>query len=221
VRLDPPKLGSKTPRPDISVGDVFVNYVKGEGRILGQWVSAERVIGDAHYDDQRVYRDGVWPYRWPVEPVTPRYVANDGVVAKYLIGDMDMFAGMDPGNWGSPLRNQGRAMSQADGEMIVNLLSSGTPGERREGDVRQRRVRETPTQGRSARREIPLSLRYKVLKRDDFRCVKCGRSPALEPGLQLHVDHIVPWSHGGETAIGNLQCLCADCNLGKSNRHSG
>jgi 5-methylcytosine-specific restriction endonuclease McrA len=74
---------------------------------------------------------------------------------------------------------------------------------------------------RTTRREITLSLRYEVLKRDGFRCVKCGRSPATETGVQLHIDHLVPWANGGETVLGNLQCLCSDCNLGKSNRHHG
>lgn len=74
---------------------------------------------------------------------------------------------------------------------------------------------------RTTRREISLSLRYEVLKRDGFRCVKCGRSPATEAGVQLHVDHVLPWANGGETVFANLQCLCSECNLGKSNRHSG
>lgn len=65
------------------------------------------------------------------------------------------------------------------------------------------------------RHEIPLSLRYRVLKRDSFKCVICGRSPALEVGLELHVDHIIPFSKGGKTVEQNLRCLCKDCNLGK------
>jgi hypothetical protein len=74
---------------------------------------------------------------------------------------------------------------------------------------------------KTTRREISLSLRYEVLKRDGFRCVKCGRSPATEVEVQLHIDHIRPWANGGETIFSNLQCLCSKCNLGKSNRHDG
>ncbi len=40
-------------------------------------------------------------------------------------------------------------------------------------------------------------------------------------GVELHVDHTVPWSKGGETVLGNLRTLCSDCNLGKSNEHEG
>jgi len=53
------------------------------------------------------------------------------------------------------------------------------------------------------------------MKRDNFKCQLCGRNPATEAGVILHVDHIVPWSKGGETEIGNLQTLCMQCNLGK------
>lgn len=71
---------------------------------------------------------------------------------------------------------------------------------------------------RNGSRRISLSLRYEVLKRDGFRCINCGRSPATEVGVELHVDHIHPWSKGGKTVIENLQTLCSDCNLGKSDK---
>ncbi|MCL4507775.1 MAG: HNH endonuclease [Chloroflexi bacterium] len=35
--------------------------------------------------------------------------------------------------------------------------------------------------------------------------------------MELHVDHILAWSKGGETVLENLQTLCSVCNLGKSN----
>ena len=67
------------------------------------------------------------------------------------------------------------------------------------------------------KRDIGLRMRFLVMQRDDFKCCLCGRSPATTPGLQLHIDHIKPWSKGGETLMENLQTLCFDCNLGKSN----
>ncbi|MFA7287244.1 MAG: HNH endonuclease [Melioribacteraceae bacterium] len=68
-------------------------------------------------------------------------------------------------------------------------------------------------------RNINLSLRYFVLKRDNFRCVKCGDSPALNIGTRLQVDHKIPWEKGGETEESNLQTLCFNCNSGKSNKY--
>jgi 5-methylcytosine-specific restriction endonuclease McrA len=59
-------------------------------------------------------------------------------------------------------------------------------------------------------------LRFLVLKRDNFKCVMCGRSPAKNPEIELHIDHIHPWSKGGETVLENLQTLCSVCNVGKS-----
>ncbi len=65
-------------------------------------------------------------------------------------------------------------------------------------------------------REINLRLRFLVLSRDNFKCCLCGASPAKNPNVTLEVDHIVPWSKGGETTEDNLQTLCFDCNRGKS-----
>lgn len=75
----------------------------------------------------------------------------------------------------------------------------------------------TAIETRKTKRDINLRLRFLVMKRDNFKCCMCGRSPATMPNLELHIDHIKPWSKGGETVIENLQTLCSDCNLGKSN----
>lgn len=77
-------------------------------------------------------------------------------------------------------------------------------------------VKEDITPRRKTSRDINLRLRFKVLQRDNFKCCTCGASPAKDPSVKLHVDHIVPWSKGGETVMNNLQTLCSNCNLGKS-----
>lgn len=77
------------------------------------------------------------------------------------------------------------------------------------------------TPNRRTGRDPSLRLRWRVLQRDRFTCCACGASPALTAGVELHVDHVVPWSKGGETVLNNLQTLCSTCNLGKSNVHQG
>ena len=68
-------------------------------------------------------------------------------------------------------------------------------------------------------RSLGLALRYKVLCRDRFCCQICGRSPAKDFGVELHVDHILPWSKGGLNTEDNLRVLCFDCNLGKGAKY--
>ena len=67
------------------------------------------------------------------------------------------------------------------------------------------------------KREISDRLRFKILMRDGFTCRKCGKSPIKEMGIELHIDHITPWSKGGETVFENLETKCTQCNLGKGN----
>ncbi|MGD0408340.1 MAG: HNH endonuclease signature motif containing protein [Candidatus Limnocylindrales bacterium] len=67
------------------------------------------------------------------------------------------------------------------------------------------------------RHAIPAQLRFTVLLRDGFRCRYCGRT-AAEPGVGLHVDHVVPLVAGGATSEDNLMTACSECNLGKSTR---
>lgn len=47
-------------------------------------------------------------------------------------------------------------------------------------------------------------------------CPICGEHYEYE---EMEGDHIVPWSKGGKTDIGNLQMLCKKCNHEKSNRY--
>lgn len=61
-------------------------------------------------------------------------------------------------------------------------------------------------------------LRAKVLNNKGFKCCWCNRNPR-DHGVVLHVDHIKPKSKYPELALeeSNLQVLCEDCNVGKSN----
>ena len=60
-------------------------------------------------------------------------------------------------------------------------------------------------------------LRYQALLAADGRCKCCGASAV--DGAELHVDHIKPKSLYPELTFEftNLQVLCRDCNMGKSN----
>ena len=75
-----------------------------------------------------------------------------------------------------------------------------------------------PRKPDSEQHAIKLGLRYEVLRRDRFRCVICGRSPATTLGLELHVDHVMAFSAGGKTVPENLRSTCGDCNLGKGSK---
>lgn len=70
---------------------------------------------------------------------------------------------------------------------------------------------------RKTKRNISDRLRFSILMRDGFTCQSCGASPTKKRGVELHVDHIVPWSKGGETEKSNLQTKCNKCNFGKGN----
>lgn len=76
-----------------------------------------------------------------------------------------------------------------------------------------------PTPRKGTSRSPDMKLRFKVLQRDHFRCCACGASPSVTIGVLLQVDHITPWSKGGETVMENLQTLCESCNQGKTNHH--
>jgi len=98
----------------------------------------------------------------------------------------------------------------------VNLDSEPSKGRR--SQTATSRPRRKGTKKRRNVRTIPIGVRYGVLKRDRFRCVLCGASPAKKLECNLHVDHVYPVARGGKTEFENLRTLCQDCNLGKSDK---
>ena len=56
---------------------------------------------------------------------------------------------------------------------------------------------------------ISERLRNKIFARDGKKCIQCQSTD------NLTIDHIKPFSKGGETTEDNLQTLCKKCNLQK------
>jgi hypothetical protein len=71
---------------------------------------------------------------------------------------------------------------------------------------------------KKSRKTINNSLKYDVMSRDNFKCVLCGKSPAIDSNVLLEIDHINPVSNGGDNSIDNLRTLCKGCNIGKFNK---
>ena len=65
--------------------------------------------------------------------------------------------------------------------------------------------------GRDTRPHIPVMLRRAVYRADRWRCVACGWR------ADLQLDHVFPWSLGGNTSLWNMVTLCGRCNRVKSN----
>lgn len=57
-------------------------------------------------------------------------------------------------------------------------------------------------------------MRMDVLRRDNFRCRICNRSPDDYVDIELHVHHVRPWGKGGLTEPNNLLTLCDTCHSG-------
>ncbi len=71
---------------------------------------------------------------------------------------------------------------------------------------------------KSERKTIPLNVRWTVLKRDNYTCKSCGRSPGKDKTTELEIDHITPLAKNGTNDVRNLQTLCRECNQGKKDR---
>jgi len=62
------------------------------------------------------------------------------------------------------------------------------------------------------KQHIPRNLRQRVIERDGLWCVYCDEDLT---DAEIHMDHVIPESQGGETTYNNLQVTCRKCNLAK------
>lgn len=74
-----------------------------------------------------------------------------------------------------------------------------------------------------AKREARRAVVSLLLDRDGDRCRGCGRLLTRIPGdeTELTVDHIVPYSRGGDVLPVNLHLLCRACNEAKADHLPG
>jgi hypothetical protein len=162
-------------------------------RRFGSWNQAViaaglKVANEQNYDDERLFENmmRVWEH-WGRQPRLSELARPPSVIS------------------GDTYKRRFRSWSKALGRFVDYANSRDKPAP----------VAIEIARGDRPRREASLRLRFHVLKRDNFLCRACGASPALKPGLLLLVDHVEPWSRGGQTIEENLQTLCEACNLGK------
>jgi hypothetical protein len=72
-----------------------------------------------------------------------------------------------------------------------------------------------PSIENGARASLSYSLRRAVFQRDGGHCLSCGTPITL---AEARLDHIVPWSAGGNDRSDNLRILCDPCNSRRGNR---
>lgn len=85
--------------------------------------------------------------------------------------------------------------------------------------VKKGRVTYNRNPNKIIRHKMPLTLRSRILARDNYKCVLCG---ATAQTTRLEVDHID--NDKNNNSFTNLQVLCEECNKGKywlSKRHQG
>lgn len=123
------------------------------------------------------------------------------------------------GGWVNALKAFIEYVGEEDSESVRSNIEkeSFQPNAKRKSEYSKELNQQLSNSRHTTQREPNLRLRFKVLQRDSFKCCSCGASPSKDPTVELHVDHIIPWSEGGETVICNFQTLCSKCNLGKSN----
>lgn len=63
--------------------------------------------------------------------------------------------------------------------------------------------------------DFPPEVKEAIFKRDDYKCVVCGRG--RKDGVEICADHIKPKDKGGDNSIDNGQTLCTQHNNIKKN----
>jgi len=74
------------------------------------------------------------------------------------------------------------------------------------------------TETKESRREgrnVPFTMRFRISRRDNYTCQKCGKHLRDE---EMEFDHVIPVSKGGSSEEHNIRLTCFECNRSKSNK---
>jgi len=97
-------------------------------------------------------------------------------------------------------------------EQLKLLIMDFEDKERRKFERLKNKFSLSQNEIKRRREKIPENVRIAVWRRDEGKCVKCGRRDSLE------YDHIIPLSKGGSNTVRNIELLCEKCNREKSNK---
>jgi 5-methylcytosine-specific restriction endonuclease McrA len=73
---------------------------------------------------------------------------------------------------------------------------------------------------RNAEGKLSVGIRKKLLVLQKGCCTICKEKLILSGERKYHLDHVIPISSGGTNYDENIQLLCFDCNVSKSNKDS-
>lgn len=98
-------------------------------------------------------------------------------------------------------------------DLIGELESVGVLNRTKEGHIYSQEMASDPDRFRPGAKRpwVPNPVQRAVKDRDGEKCRYCGSTEG-----PFHLDHVVPWSRGGEHTIDNLVVACQPCNTLKS-----
>lgn len=115
------------------------------------------------------------------------------------------------------MREEFRKEREREEAIKLNEIKTKLLEKKKKRELEKRALQELIDEGElfpeaNKRPPIPKDVVDAVWNRDGGKCVYCGSNE------NLHLDHIIPFSKGGDTSVENLQLLCQKCNLEKSNK---
>lgn len=115
-------VSSLTKSKAIARGDIFINFVTGDG---GRWVSAEEIVSDIRPAQSKPYAGYDSQWEWAVRPLTDRLSVRNGIVARTSVSRLEMFRGHEA-NWGVRVRRSGIELPERDAELIIDWIDAAS-----------------------------------------------------------------------------------------------